>query len=59
MAMVILIIDLKSGIIEEKEWKESYNGLRCSLALYKEFGKDALVMSSIEAESFTEGSIQR
>lgn len=57
MAMVILIIDLKSGIIEEKEWKESYNGLRCSLALYKEFGKDALVMSSIEAESFTEGSI--
>lgn len=57
LRMIVLIVDLKNGTIEEKEWDKDYFGLRCALSLYNEFGKDSLIMSAFEAKEYVEGSV--
>ncbi len=56
--MIVLVLDLKNGTVEEKEWKGEYYGLRCALSLFSEYGPESLVIGSVNPDGKNDGSVR-
>ena len=56
--MVVLVLDLKNGTVEEKEWKGEYPGLRCALSLFGEYGPESLVIGSVNPDGKDDGNVR-